>query len=239
MITARKIQAFSRVFGLYSTALLKKNFDRIMIGGESSLPSPAAQIPTIFFANHSSWWDAILPFYLSVGRWGHDSYAMMDELQLKKYFVFRWIGTFSVDRIHPRESARSIDYAAHLLRGTSRSLWIYPQGELLPNDTRPLALFRGVEHIAQRIGTVNLVPVAFRYEFLHEQRPTIFIRIGGPVCHRTGDFSPAGSLTRILTMRLTAELDALRSSVITGETGEYFSVLQGRRSMSAIFGSKK
>jgi chlorobactene lauroyltransferase len=239
MITAHKIHAFSRVFSFYSTALLKNNFARIMIGGESSIPSPAAHAPTIFFANHSSWWDAILPFYLSVGRWGHDSYAMMDELQLKKYFFFRWVGTFSVDRAHPRESVRSIDYAAHLLRGTSRSLWIYPQGELLPNDTRPLAFFRGVEHIARRIGTVNLVPIAFRYEFLQEQRPTIFIRIGEPVCYGTGDFSPPGSLTRILAMRLTAEVDTLRSSVIAGKTGDYFSALQGRRSMSALFESTK
>ncbi len=221
------------MFGVYGSRLMRRHFHRLLLSGEDRVHHLAPGVPTIFFANHSSWWDAMLPFYLSVARWKMDTYAMMDEEQLAKYPFFRWLGTFSVNRSHGRDAMRTIEYASSLLRGTDRALWIYPQGELLPNDTRPLAFFSGVEHIARRVGTINLVPVAFRYEFSHEQRADIYVRIGEPVYLTGADTIAQHSLTDMLREQLTAELDALRAAIIEGRTGEYLPAMHGRRSMSA------
>ena len=69
---------------------------------------------------------------------------MMEESQLRRYFFFSWIGCFSVDRHHPRAAMQSIQYAAHLLKEhPGRMVWLFPQGEIAPNDRRPLVFFRG------------------------------------------------------------------------------------------------
>jgi hypothetical protein len=57
-------------------------------------------------------------------------------------------------------------------------MWLFPQGEMLPQDRRPLKFFSGIAKLAEKIANVNLVPVCFRYEFLMEQRPEVFISIG-------------------------------------------------------------
>ena len=239
MITARKIGILSRFFGTYSRWLLKNNFHLVLISGEDNLSSPLQSgRPVVFFANHSSWWDAILPCYLSISRWKIDSYAMMDEIQLKKYRFFRLTGTFSVDRANAREAVRSLDYAADILRGAGRSLWIYPQGELLSNDVRPLVFYSGIERIARRLGaTLTFVPVAFRYEFLNEQKPEAFIRIGKPLEYAPGASPGSGSLMQELAARLTDELNALRSSVDSRRCNEFLTAIEGRRSINALYDS--
>lgn len=235
MITSFKIRPFSVVFSAYCRLLLRRSFDRVLIAGEDELRHRLPDVPTIFVANHSSWWDALLPCFLSVSRWKLDTYAMMDEIQLKKYYFFRWLGTFSVDRSDPRSAMRSIEYAVTLLKGTTRAMWIYPQGELLPNDRRPLVFYNGVEHIAKRVGPMNLVPVAFRFEFAHERRPDLFIRIGAPVRYASKDYATAGAFTAELAARLTEELDAVRSSILSGELGDFHEAMTATHIVRSLF----
>lgn len=238
VIAARKIGAFSRLFGAYSRRILKKNFRRVLIAGEDALPSAITGRCVIFFANHSCWWDAILPCYLSSTRWKIDSYGMMDERQLEKYRFFRLTGTFSVNRSNARDAVRSLDYAAEILRSPGRSLWMYPQGELLSNDLRPLVFYGGIEHIARRLDrTVTLVPVAFRYEFLNDQKPEAFIRIGRPLELAPGTIPENGSLVHELAARLTDELDALRCAVASRTFGEFLPAIEGRRSINELYDS--
>ena len=207
---------------------LRRTFHRIAIGGEEPQPSP---LSTVFYVNHPSWWDGYLAFFLSYERWRRDGYLMMEEPQLARYSFFRYCGVFSVDRHDPREAMRSVRYSADLLRQRpGRLVWIFPQGDITPNDQRPLQLFSGAAHIARRAAPVRCIPVAFRFEFLTEQRPEALVRLGAE--HSVEGSIDVRRLHHEMEARLTAEADRLRNDVITGRTETYTTGLHGRESVN-------
>jgi 1-acyl-sn-glycerol-3-phosphate acyltransferase len=211
------------------------HFDRVWLKLAGPLPHPADG-PLIAYPNHPSWWDGYMCFLLNrlllCERF--EGYLMMEEPELRRYRFFTWAGCFSVDRHDARSAARSVAYISRLLgERRDRSLYIFPQGEITPNDRRPIVAYPGVAHIARRAGSATLWPIALRYEFRGEQRPEAFIRAGP--AHRP----PAGADTRALTAevaaRLTAAVDALRDEVAAGQLGDYEVLLHGRAGVNRLF----
>jgi 1-acyl-sn-glycerol-3-phosphate acyltransferase len=147
---------------------------------------------------------------------------MMEEKQLRKLRLFRKIGAFSVVREKPREAIKSIAYAADILRKKpNRAVWIFPQGEILPNDVRPLGFYNGLTKIIEKVGVCYAVPVALRFEFLGEFKPGIFIKIGEPeIFNKNGNFI-SKQMTAIFEVKLTETLNVLRTQILTNNLDNF------------------
>lgn len=230
MIAAKKNSVIGSLFAFYHKRLLKKHFYRIHLNGRDNLTALGLDTPVILAANHSNWWDGFIAYYLTNRLMKCDDFLMMDIEQMKKYSFFKYIGVFSVDRKNPAEAMRSINYAADIIKNTNRCLWIFPQGEMTPQDKRPLVFYSGISKIAERAGKVKIIPAAFRYEFLMEQRPEVFISIGKPVEFTAGN----KSFTSELEQLMTAQLDELKSDVTNG-TGNFEIVFTGKSSRNKSF----
>jgi chlorobactene lauroyltransferase len=228
MIKARKNKLFENLFSVYNTRILKKNFFRLLITGEEQLTLWNKVFPALIYANHSNWWDGLVAFYLSKVLWNIDAYVIMDIEQMNRYRFFKWIGAFSVNRNSPKEAAESVNYSIELLKNSNRVLWIFPQGLMQPNDYRPIKFYNGISKIAQSIGELNLIPVVFRYEFINEQHPEIFISVG-EIKHLT-KVDDVKSLTEKLNTGLVAQLDSLKDKISKSETGEFRIILHGKKS---------
>ena len=182
-------------------------------------PTPITGTPVILYGNHCSWWDGHLGMAVNEERWHLDGYVMMEDKQLERYRFFRACGAFSLNRNAGRSALQTLDYAAELMCGApGRMLLLFPQGEILANDVRPLRLFRGVAHLVKKIvdqaGTCALYPMALRYEFIGEQKPEAFISLGLPL-RVTPEMlpTPAKQLTGQLEETLTHTLDQLRDDI--------------------------
>ena len=210
---------------------LRRSFVRVAISAPEG-PQPP-DLPVLLYSNHVSWWDGYLAFLLTRERWNTETYLMMEERQLRRYRFFQWCGCFSVDREDPREALRSVAYAANVLHGhPGRSVWIFPQGEITPNDRRPLTTYSGTAHIALRAAPVRCVPVALRLEFFGEQRPEALVRIGPSHVVEGGT---ARSLQADMDRRLLQTVDELRADALSGATQHYRTVLPGRASINVIW----
>lgn len=212
-----------------------QQFDRVWLKVAGALPTPEHG-PLIVYLNHSSWWDGYVAAILhrEVLRQRFTAYVMMDEQQLKQYRFFSWIGAFSVDRAHPRRAWASVQYIGRLLaERRDHSLWIFPQGELLPNDRRPIAVHAGTARIVRLAGGATLWPVVARFEFRNEQRPEVFIR-AGPAHHVPTDYDEK-TLTAEIQQRLTAAADALRDDVCNDTLDDYRELLRGRPGVNRVF----
>jgi chlorobactene lauroyltransferase len=226
MLTAIKSKSFERLFAIYNRNLFKRRFHSLRVGGFGELRKPTTLAPLVIFANHSAWWDGLVAFEIS-RRVQSDSFIMMEERHLKKLFLFRGLGAFSVVREKPREAIKSIDYAAELLcRSSNRTVWIFPQGEILPNERRPLRFYNGLAKLVEKVGAVRVLPVAMRYEFLDNFKPEIFVKIG-----KTEEFVEADKnfnskkLTARFADNLTVLLNDLKSEIASENLENYERVI--------------
>lgn len=221
MLEAKKSVWFERIFSIYNRNLLKRRFDSLRVSGLDFLKNKDAKIPLVIYANHSSWWDGLI-FWEIIVNLDFEFYVMMEEKQLRQLFLFRRLGAFSVVREKPREAVKSINYAAALLRkDANRSVIIFPQGEILPNDVRPLHFFRGLASIVEKTVRCSVVPIALRYEFAKNFKPEILCKIGAPDVFEAGENFDSKNLNGILEARLTATLDSLKRDVVSGTTAGY------------------
>jgi 1-acyl-sn-glycerol-3-phosphate acyltransferase len=174
MLKAAKNSWFESVFALYNRNLFRRRFNSFRVQGIAEISKHPGAL--LLYANHNSWWDGLVAFEIS-RRAGLDAYVMMEERQLSRLRLFRRLGAFSVVRENAREAYRSIEYAAGLLRQGS-AVWIFPQGEIVPSEKRPVGFYPGVSAVIEKAYPCGMAPVAIRYAFKGEFKPDIFVRVG-------------------------------------------------------------
>lgn len=219
MLKAQKSRPFEKLFAVYNRNLFRRRFSALRVQGIENLENRNPNLPLVLYVNHSSWWDGLVAF--EIGRATRlDQFVMMEEKQLKRLFLFRRLGAFSVVRENPREAVRSVNYAVEILmEKPNRALWIFPQGEILPNDTRPLRFYQGLARIVEKTGECLAVPVAMRYEFLGEFKPVAFAKIGS--AERFAHVADAKQITERLSMQLTESLEDLKADIATEKTNDF------------------
>lgn len=213
MLEAKKSYWFERVFAIYNRNLIKRRFSSLNVLNLDILQNLNREFPLIIYTNHSSWWDGLIAFQIS-HKAKLDSYILMEEKHLERFFLFRRLGAFSVIRENAREALKSIEYSADLLREDSnRTLWIFPQGEILPNDARPLNFYNGFSRIIAKTGRCFVLSLAIRYEFANEFKPGIFVKIGKAEFVEPGENFNVKERTKYFAGNLTANLDELKADV--------------------------
>lgn len=225
MLKAKKSYRFEKLFAFYNRNLLKRKFAALKVSNAQSLKQLNQNQPLIIYANHSSWWDGLVAFQIS-----HfaklDSYIMMEEKNLRRFFLFRRLGAFSVAREKPREALKSIEYSIDLLRKRPvKTLWIFPQGEILPNDRRPIIFYNGISKIASKIENCSILPLAFRYEFTNEFKPEIFVKIGKAENTKTTTKYEIKKQADRYAADITSLLDELKSDIINGNLESYINLI--------------
>jgi len=225
MLEANKNKLFEKIFSVYNRNLLQRRFHSLNVSGFENLLNKDINAPSIIYCNHSSWWDGLVAFQIS-SEAALDGFLMMEEKHLKKHFLFRALGAFSVVREKPREAYRSLSYAAKILNEDSRrTLWIFPQGEILPNDRRPIVFFNGLTKILEKIGKCLTVSLSIRYEFLGEFKPQIFVRIDKPELIVESEVINQKQLTKKLAARLTENLDILKMDINRQNLSDYINLV--------------
>jgi 1-acyl-sn-glycerol-3-phosphate acyltransferase len=236
MLTARKSRWINAlIYRALVLSAIRASFHTVSLRQDAPPPG-ASDAPTILFANHCSWWDGYMVMLANQSRWRQDAYLMMEDLQLARYQFFRFVGAFSVDRGNPRSAARSVAYAVSLLAAApGRSLLIFPQGRISANDRRPLDFYAGVGHIVKRLGNCLAYPVALRYEFIGEQKPDAFIRVGAPLEFAAGASGAARDIAARMETSLTAELDRMRDDVLAYRFDAYAVLERGAWSINRLW----
>ncbi len=225
MLTARKSFWFENLFAIYNKNLFKRRFHSLRVSGLAKIIESNSLQPLIIYANHSGWWDGLAAFEIS-RKAKLESFIMMEERQLKKLFLFRRLGAFSVVREKPREAVKSIEYAANLLKEKpNRALWIFPQGEILPNDARPIRFYNGLARIVEKVGDVRVVSATIRYEFLDDCKPEIFVKFGEiESFDKTNDFNTKKQ-TGNFAANLTENLDEIKARIISGQLADFENII--------------
>lgn len=178
MLRAHKLGWFTRLFTAHCARMLRRQFGGVRVLGLEHARRALAAGPVLLLANHVAFWDAVLIIWLSNAVLRADGYAWMDRDNLHRLAFFRWLGAFGVGAGNALEAARAMRYAARLLDGPGRHIWIFPQGRERPQSVRPLGFLGGSAHLLRRAPQAVAVPVALRYEFGEGAQPWAHVAFG-------------------------------------------------------------
>lgn len=170
MIHADKSGLWASVIDRYVGWKVRRAFRTVWIRG--TLPEGGG---LLVYVNHPGFWDGFITHQLgAVAGW--DTYALMDEKNLKRYRFLSRIGAFSVRPGEASSALESLRYARELLQRPRASVFVFPEGELRPG-TQPGPLQRGVELLA-RAAQARCLPVAIRYAVFEHELPDVLLEVG-------------------------------------------------------------
>ncbi len=200
MIPARKQPIFNALLRRWLTRVLRRRFHNVYVAGGEHLAALTQDGPVIGCVNHTNWWDGFVLYVFAHRHLPHEVYLAMEEANLRRYPFFTWMGVFGVDLRRTGHALPTLRYALSLLQGKRASkptlLWMFVQGKLARPNT-PVEVKRGASFLAAQ-ARAQLLPLVIRYEWLGESRPSIVIRVGGPMSPDTETAEIGVTLNRML-----------------------------------------
>jgi chlorobactene lauroyltransferase len=217
-IPADESRWFISLFDLYVRNLFRRRFKNIAIDQHYQ---PSDGDKTIYFLNHTSWWDGLIPLLLNQKLFRQRARAMMEDRQMHRHKFFRKIGAFSINLQDPRGSVRSLRYAADSMKRPNASLFIYPEGRIVPfTDAKP-EFKPGLAWISGKCPEADLVPIGIYITTARFDKPELYIRIGTPADRNA--VADGENLTDMLERHMKHNLQTLTHQAHT--TPEQFRLL--------------
>ncbi|MGD8749173.1 MAG: lysophospholipid acyltransferase family protein [Balneolaceae bacterium] len=203
-IPARESTLFIKGFRLYTWLLFKRRFSTVWIKQEYE-PCPACK--TVYYLNHHSWWDGLIPFLLNEFRFHQQARAIMEDKQIQKYTFFNKIGAFSINREDPRKAIVSLRYAVQSFDRDHSSLFIYPEGKITPTGSS-MNFEGGLAWLSGKLPDVHFVPVGIYQHTIRHDKPELHLHVGNPI--RFKNTMTNEERTQLLEKTLNQMLDELR-----------------------------
>lgn len=177
-IPAKESKLFIALFDFYVRSLFWRRFDQVLLDQHYH---PSAESKTIYYLNHTSWWDGLIPFLLNQKVFKQKARAMMEDKQMMQHSFFSKIGAFSVNLDNPRSSVRSLRYAVVSMERAQSSLFIYPEGKIVPFFSEKPSFRPGLGWISNRVPDADVVPIGIYITTATSDKPTLYIKVGKPV----------------------------------------------------------
>jgi acyl-CoA synthetase (AMP-forming)/AMP-acid ligase II/1-acyl-sn-glycerol-3-phosphate acyltransferase/aryl carrier-like protein len=205
--------------------LFRRHFNAVWL--DRAYAPASGSTRTVYFLNHSSWWDYLVPLLLNSFVFRQRARYMMahDIMSSRGYLrrLFQAVGVFSVGKDSPALRAAALSYAADFLRGERTALYIYPQGKVRP-EGEEIRFQDGVGWLHARCPDVDFVPVACHLHVLSTPRPQLYLKVGAPVVF-TDSSGSADGRARLLEARcreLHRELSTVADDSLRFDAGRGF-----------------
>lgn len=185
-IPAQESRWFIFLFDLYMRSLFRRRFKNVWI---DQVYQPGPDSKTIYYLNHTSWWDGLIPLLLNRKLFRQNARAMMEDKQMQEHSLFKRIGAFSVNLENPRSAVRSLRYAVDSMKRPHSSLFIYPEGKIVPFSTEKPEFKKGLGWIVSHCTDADVVPIGIYIDHAKSDKPELFLKIGNAHEFDTSDNS--------------------------------------------------
>lgn len=181
-IPANESFLFIKLFRYYVWLLFKRRFSAVWLKQDYQ---PDEGLKTIYYLNHHSWWDGLIPLLLNEFRFHQQARALMEDQQMLEHPFFSKIGAFSVNLSNTQSAIRSLRYAVKSFERPNASLFIYPEGTITPAGTT-LQFEKGLAWLAQEFSEAEIVPIAIYIHTIRSDKPELHLHVGNPVSMEAG-----------------------------------------------------
>ncbi len=168
MIYAKRNMFIFQIIHYYIKWIVGRHFHKILFNDIEIDKNKSI----LLIANHFSFWDALILYYVNVSLLKKNFHVMLLEETSRREPFLRYAGAFSVNK-NTKDILLSLDYAAKLLDDPNNLVLIFPQGKLYPNFTTHIHFEKGVQRIInQAQGKFQLVFVAAFIQYFKHIKPT-------------------------------------------------------------------
>ncbi|MFA6249560.1 MAG: lysophospholipid acyltransferase family protein [Mucilaginibacter sp.] len=168
MIYPQKNKLINWFFHNYILRIVKANFQQVRFDEVEVDKNKSV----LLLANHFSWWDGFLMYYINHRILKKRFHVMVIEETVQKVSFFKYVGAFSVSK-NSRDMLASLNYAVELLNDPENMVLIFPQGKLYSNFTNEVNFEKGLSKIMPAAtGEFQTVMAATFIENLQYKKPT-------------------------------------------------------------------
>jgi hypothetical protein len=175
--------------------------------------------------------DAAVVIWLGYDFLKTGGYCIMENKQNLEHPFFLKIGAIPIVREDNRKSLMSLNFAVSLLKQRFESLYIFPQGEITPNEKRDSRFYSGVSLLIEKLEKVNLVYIHLDYKYTTEQMPEIIINFSRTKEYVEGLNSDRNELTENIKHHFVEANDEFREAYSDNKLESYEVVLRRKKSL--------
>jgi 1-acyl-sn-glycerol-3-phosphate acyltransferase len=223
-----------RGFRRYACRYVRKHFHAVRLS-KSGGTFPATDEPLLVVLNHPSWWDPMIGIVLSRECADRDQFAAIDAVAVHQYRFFAKLGFVGVDTKSLRGAAEFLRAGTAILSQPRRVFWVTAQGRFTDVRERPLALQSGVGHLAARLSSGIVLPVALEYTFWTESTPEALVRIGEPLRIAEHPGLHGKEWTALIESALTRNLDVLNTEAMNRDPSAFTELLSGKTGVGGVY----
>lgn len=229
----KMLQWFSR----YCRWYVPKRFHRVMVQGD--VPEggfTSDQGGTVFYMNHPGWFDPLMGIVLADRYFqAMTHFAVIDAEMLEQYKFFQKMGFMGVQQDSPRGGVQFLRQALRILHHDRHALWLTAQGHFADVRERPITLQPGLAHLARRMKTGMIIPIAIEYAFWFESKPEALIRFGNPIKVNDHVGSDVQVWQRHLTDYLDETMQQLAASSQARDAEAFETILGGSAGVGGVY----
>ncbi|MGY3053448.1 hypothetical protein ACVWYG_001648 [Pedobacter sp. UYEF25] len=142
MYKPRESKVIFSFFSWYIEYIIDKdfswfNFNRIDVRQDASI---------LLIANHFSWWDGFLMFYINKVVFKKKFHVLVNEENYSKIKFLKYLGAFA-SRGGGKDILETLDFAATLLDNPNNLVLFFPQGKLESNHVKSISFEKGIMRI--------------------------------------------------------------------------------------------
>jgi len=236
-------QKWFDVFAWYGRRYLAKNFHGVRLslsggGADADRGQPPFQKgqPVVVYCNHPSWWDPMILIHLTQAFLPERThYAPIDAAALEQYKFFAKIGFFGVEQDTRRGPVDFLRKSEAILNTPNTALWVTAEGEFTDPRKRPVQLKPGVAHLAQRMPSAMLLPIALEYTFWDQPKAEALMRSGEPIQAESLAGQSVEQINETLTGNLQHTMDALASEAQQRNPEHFDTLIDGQVRVSLVY----
>jgi 1-acyl-sn-glycerol-3-phosphate acyltransferase len=179
MIRPQKNKLINWFFHYYILRIVKGNFHEVKFNEVEVEKGKSV----LLLANHFSWWDGFLMYYINHKVLKKRFHVMVIEETVQKVSFFKYVGAFSVSK-NSRDMLASLSYAAELLNDPENMVLIFPQGKLHSHFIDEVNFEKGLSRIMEAAaGKFQTIAAATFIENLQYKKPTanVYLKAMGDI----------------------------------------------------------
>ena len=204
-IPANESPLFMKGFRIYVRWLFKRRFSAVWLKQDYY---PDDKSKTIYYLNHHSWWDGLIPVLLNEYQFHQQARALMEDQQMREHPFFAKIGAFSINREQPKKAVTSLRYAVDSFDRPKASLFIYPEGKITPPGSE-LTFEGGLAWLSRKLPEVDVIPIGIYMHTIRHDKPELHLHVGPPP--DTEGYHSKERLNQKFEQQLTAMLSNLQA----------------------------